>query len=224
MNPNYPLLIFDWDGTLADSTAHIVANVQAAFVAYGQTPPSDNAVRNIIGLGLNEAIHALLPQLSAAQQAQIADAYRHRHFTQAAPTQLFADARSVLTHLQAHFTLAIATGKSRRGLNDALADTNSRHFFAATRTVDECASKPHPEMVLSLCDELGFTPQQALVIGDTTHDLFMAANAGSKAVALTTGAHNLSQLHSAPHETVLSSLSQLPNWLGCPLPQAQQAT
>lgn len=220
MNPNYPLLIFDWDGTLADSTAHIVANVQAAFVAYGQTPPSDNAVRSIIGLGLNEAIHALLPQLSVAEQAQIADAYRQRHFTHTAPTQLFADARAVLTHLHTHYTLAIATGKSRRGLNDALADTDSRYFFAATRTVDECASKPQPEMVLSLCDELGFSPAQALIIGDTTHDLFMAANAGSKAVALTTGAHSLQQLQNAPYETVLSSLSQLPDWLGCPLPQS----
>lgn len=214
MLQNYSLLIFDWDGTLADSTAHIVENVQATFREYGQTPPTDTAVRRIIGLGLNEAIRELLPQLSAAQHAEIANAYRHRHFTHHAPTRLFADAKTVLEQLRPHFTLAIATGKSRRGLNEALADTDSRHFFASTRTVDECASKPHPEMVLALCDELGFSPQQALVIGDTTHDLHMATNAGCDAVALTTGAHDLAQLTAAPQRAILASLSQLPVFLG----------
>lgn len=216
MSQPYSLLIFDWDGTLADSTAQIVHNVQAAFGEYGQTPPSDTAIRSIIGLGLNEAIRELLPQLSAVQQAQVADAYRRLHFSQSAPTALFADAQAVLSQLQPHFTLAIATGKSRRGLNEALAATACGHFFAGTRTADECASKPHPEMVLTLCDELGLTPAQALIIGDTTHDLYMAANAGSDAVAVSTGAHDLVQLSAAPQRAILAALSELPAFLGLP--------
>lgn len=216
MDSPYQLLIFDWDGTLADSTAQIVCGVQTAFAEHGLPPPEAEAVRHIIGLSLRDAVAQLLPGLNDTQTDQVIQAYQRHYFTRRTPTVLFADATAVLERLHAHFPLTVATGKGRRGLDTALAETDAARFFAATRTPDECAAKPNPDMVLSLCEEFGISPKQALVIGDTTHDLHMAANAGSSAVALTTGAHDAATLAAAPHLAVLDSLSRLPHFLGLP--------
>lgn len=211
---DYALLIFDWDGTVADSTAQIVAGVQQAFRTQQLPPPTAAAVREIIGLSLEEAINRLYPQRTQAETAALVAAYQNHYFTRRSPTRLFADALPVLARLQQHHWLAVATGKSRRGLDLALAETGSGDYFLTTRTVDECAAKPQPEMVWSICEELGVRPADALVIGDTTHDLNMAYNARCPAVAVTTGAHSAAQLQQAPHQALLGSLSELARWLG----------
>ena len=209
----YQLLIFDWDGTLADSTAQIVAGVQTAFAEHRLPPPPEADIRHIIGLSLSEALHRLHPSLTPAQTAELIEAYKQHYFTRRPPTRLFHDAVGVLKQLQPHYWLAVATGKGRRGLNMAMAETGSTGFFLATRTVDECAAKPQPEMVLSICEELGVPVSRTLVIGDTSHDLNMAYNAGCQAVAVTTGAHEAHQLQSAPHRALLGSLTELTGWL-----------
>ncbi|MCP2041540.1 phosphoglycolate phosphatase [Neisseria sp. HSC-16F19] len=214
MRRDYALLIFDWDGTLADSTAQIVEGVQHAFAAQQLPPPTAAAVRHIIGLSLSEAVYRLQPDLNPAQTEAVIEAYKNHYFTRRSPTRLFDDALPVLNLLKQHHWLAVATGKGRRGLDLAMQETGSGDFFLATRTVDECAAKPQPEMVLSLCEELGVRPADALVIGDTTHDLNMAYNARSPAVALTTGAHSAAELQQAPHAAMLGGLRELAQWLG----------
>lgn len=217
MNPqDYRLLIFDWDGTLADSTAQIVSGVQTAFAEHGLPPPPEADVRHIIGLSLSEALQRLHPGLSAAQTRTLTEAYKTHYFTRRPPTVLFEQARAALPLLQQHYWLAVATGKGRRGLDLAMQETGSARFFLATRTVDECAAKPQPEMVLSLCEEFGVAPAQALVIGDTTHDLNMARNARCHAVSVTTGAHTAEQLQTVPHRAMLGGIGDLLRWLNLP--------
>ena len=213
MNRRYKALIFDWDGTLADSTAQIVEAVQTAFRGEGLPPPSTQAARQIIGLGLQDALQALLPEGVPVDAARIATAYKQHYLRDDNIIRLFADAAKLLPELRQHYWLTVATGKSRYGLNKALAQTGSEAWFLATRTVDECASKPSPDMVLSLCEELGLHPHEVLVIGDTTHDLWMAANAGAAAVALSTGAHTVEQLRSAPHLCLCGSFAEFVAWL-----------
>lgn len=216
MKKPYQLLIFDWDGTLADSTAQIVEGVQNAFREHGLNQPPEEDIRQIIGLSLSEAITRLHPGLSARQTEALIDAYRQHYFHRRLPTMLFAQAAAALPRLQQHYWLAVATGKSRRGLDLALQETASAHYFLSTRTVDECAAKPQPEMVLSICDELGVAPADALVIGDTTHDLNMAYNARCHAVSVTTGAHAAAQLQTVPHQAMLGGIQDLLRWLNIP--------
>ena len=209
------LIIFDWDGTLADTTAPIIRTMQAAFQECGWPPPADEAVKPLIGNSLAGIIARLLPEGDAAQQAEIARAYSLSTLNPNNQNMmLFADALPCLDALkQKGYWLAVATGKGRRGLDMAMAETGSAGFFLATRTVDECAAKPQPEMVLSICEELGVPVSRTLVIGDTSHDLNMAYNAGCQAVAVTTGAHEAHQLQSAPHRALLGSLTELAGWL-----------
>ena len=209
----YRVLIFDWDGTLADSTAQIVQGVQNSFCRFGWPPPAEADIRATIGLSLREALRRLCPQLDQQQTEAAIRAYQHEFHHRREQTVLFPDAGNTLQRLQQHYWLAVATGKGRRGLDAALNETDTRSLFLATRTVDECASKPQPEMVLSICDELGVHPAEALVIGDTTHDLHMAHNAQSPAIALTTGAHTPAQLQTAPHLAMLDGLTSLAAWL-----------
>ncbi|MDO4694322.1 MAG: HAD-IA family hydrolase [Eikenella sp.] len=216
MTKPYQLLIFDWDGTLADSTAQIVDGVQSAFREHGLSEPADEDVRQIIGLSLSEAVVRLHPGLPPRQTEAVIQAYRHHYFHHRPPTVLFAQAAAALPRLQQHYWLAVATGKSRRGLDLALQETNSAGYFLSTRTVDECAAKPQPEMVLSICNELGVAPADALVIGDTTHDLNMAYNARCHAVSVTTGAHAAAQLQTVPHQAMLGGIQDLLHWLNLP--------
>ncbi|OAM30890.1 phosphoglycolate phosphatase [Eikenella longinqua] len=209
----YRVLIFDWDGTLADSTAQIVSRVQTSFREFGRTPPGEAAIRDIIGLGLHDALRRLCPDLNDAQIAEVGRVYQTDRFHHSPPDILFDRAYDVLHRLQQHYWLAVATGRSRRKLDTGLADTNTQSLFFATRTADECASKPQPDMVFSICNELGVHPREALVIGDTTHDLQMAANARSPAVSVTTGAHTPAQLQTVPHLAMLDGLASLADWL-----------
>ena len=214
MKKPYQALIFDWDGTLADSTSMIVNAVQQAFVENDFAMPSDSEASHIIGLALPKAMQHLAPQANADEIFALSESYKRLFLNPDNQMRLFQDAQALLPSLKPDYWLTVATGKSRRGLDRALTEVGlDKGFFLATRTVDECASKPSPDMILSLCDELGLEPRDCLMIGDTTHDLNMAANAGCDAVALTCGAHDLATLQSAPHVAMLDNFRQLTDWL-----------
>lgn len=214
MSKPYQTLIFDWDGTLADSTSTIVKAVQGAFADLKWDIPSDEAAKHIIGLALPKAMQFLAPNANTEEIKQLSQAYTQRFLHPDNTMTLFADAAQALPQLQSKYWLTVATGKSRRGLNRALREVGlDDGFFLATRTVDECASKPAPDMILSICDALGVSPQDCLMIGDTTHDLWMAANAGCDAVALTCGAHSPELLQTAPHIYMCDEFQQFVTWL-----------
>lgn len=206
------LIIFDWDGTLADTTQPIIHTMQAAFQTCGFNAPADDAIRLHIGNSLHGIIALLAPQLSAAQQQQIAQAYTVSYLNPNNHNMtLFDDARACLDTLQQQgYGLAVATGKGRIGLNQAIAQTDTAHYWLTTRCASECPAKPAPDMVLEICDELGVEPADALVVGDTTYDLEMAAHARCRAVAVCTGAHSPATLQSAPHVALIQRLAELP--------------
>ena len=206
------LIIFDWDGTLADTTQPIIHTMQAAFQTCGFNAPADDAIRLHIGNSLHGIISQLAPQLNAAQQQQIAQAYTVSYLNPNNHNMtLFDDARACLDTLQQQgYGLAVATGKGRIGLNQAIAQTDTAHYWLTTRCASECPAKPAPDMVLEICDELGVEPADALVVGDTTYDLEMAAHARCRAVAVCTGAHSPATLQSAPHVALIQRLAELP--------------
>lgn len=190
MPRQFDLVVFDWDGTILDSTATIARSVQAAASDLGLPVPSDERARHIIGLGLIDAMRHALPDLPAERYPEVADRYRHHYLAQDSDLSLFEGIAGLVAELRdAGHLLAVATGKSRRGLDRAFASSGLRDFFLASRCADECHSKPHPQMLEELMAELGATPERTLMIGDTTHDLQMARNAGVGAVAVTYGAH-----------------------------------
>lgn len=212
----YRLLIFDWDGTLADSTAQIVRGTQAAFAHFGWAVPPREAVLHVIGLSLSNSLYHLKPDATeddVAKLRSLSKLYLHHPDN---TTILFDDAARLLPRLAEHYTLAVATGKGRAGLEKSLDDTGTRPLFAATRTVDECASKPAPDMVLSLCSQLGIAPDEAVVLGDTTHDIWMGHNAGTDAVAVLTGAHSEGVLRQAPACAWVENFGAFAQWLGLP--------
>jgi phosphoglycolate phosphatase len=215
MNSSFALIVFDWDGTLMDSEARIVDCLQAAFVDVGQPPPSRTAAAEIIGLGLDEAMARLWPAADAPQRQVVAAHYR-RHFLGGNPTSsaLFPGALETLEWLRtAGYLLAVATGKSRRGLDLSLAETGLAGFFQATRCADEGFSKPHPGMLLEIMDELGVAPARTLMVGDTEYDLQMAANAGIGALAVCYGVHSPERLRALRPLACLNSLAAIPEWL-----------
>lgn len=210
----YDLVVFDWDGTLVDSAAHIVASLQAASRDIGFDPPSDDASRHIIGLGLQDALDYLFPSISRADAGRLVDRYRHHYLAGESVVVLFDGVEAGLRALQSrgHF-LAVATGKSRVGLERALDDTRLRACFDATRCGDEGFTKPHPGMLEYLLDRLGVAPGRALMVGDTTHDLEMAAGARVDAVAVTYGAHDPAKLAKAPSTVAVDTPQELWSWL-----------
>lgn len=185
------LLIFDWDGTLIDSTGKIVRCMQAAIADQGLSPLADDTVRNIIGLGLPEALRTLFPEADPQVLQRLRDSYA-THFVEAdrMPCDLFPEVQETLNALrQRGCLLAVATGKSRRGLDRVLGNLGMASYFDATRCADETRSKPDPQMLYELLDELGKEPHQALMVGDTEYDLAMANAAGMPGVAVRYGAH-----------------------------------
>jgi phosphoglycolate phosphatase len=210
----YKLLIFDWDGTLMDSAAAIVASLQAACVDLGLRIPSDTEARYIIGLGLEDALRRLLPELDRADYPDLVARYREHFLARDATTRLFpgtADAVRAL-HRAGHL-LAIATGKSRRGLDRALAATGLAAYFHGTRCADEGYTKPHPGMLACLLADLGVTPAEALMIGDTTHDMEMARAAGVAGLAVAYGAHAKEMLLLASPIACVERGEDLWSWL-----------
>ena len=211
----YELLVFDWDGTLMDSAARIVASMQAAFTELGLPPPTPGAARNVIGLGLAHAVAELAPAQDTATRSEIVTRYRAHYLElDETPTPLFPGVAEVVPRLrEAGYLLAVATGKSRVGLDRALAETRLDAHFHATRSADETFSKPHPQMLLELLDELGVHASRALMIGDTEYDLLTAKNAGVDALAVCYGAHAPERLLALAPRACLSAIEALPGWL-----------
>jgi len=210
----FDLLVFDWDGTLMDSTGAIISSLQAACRDLGLPVPSDEAASHIIGLGLNEALAELLPGLAPSEYGQLVERYRHHFLSQDHEIPLFDgvfDAIQALSEMG--FMLAVATGKSRRGLDRAFAYTGLGKYFHASRCADEGFSKPHPGMLLELMGEMGTMPDKTLMIGDTTHDLQMAINAKVPGLGAAYGAHPKENLMALAPVACLDNFSDLNQWL-----------
>lgn len=211
----FRLIVFDWDGTLMDSEARIVAAMQRALADLDAPLRSAREIRDIIGLGLLEAVRTLLPEMDDALQVQIEERYRAHYLTQdGIPSPLFPGAEAVLAELVGcGYLLAIATGKGRQGLNAVLRTSGLEGYFHATRCADETFSKPHPEMLLQIMDELGVDPRHTLMVGDTEYDLQLAANAGVQALAVCYGAHERPQLLRHAPLDCLEDVRDIPDWL-----------
>jgi phosphoglycolate phosphatase len=210
----FDLIVFDWDGTLMDSTATIVKAIQAAARDIGVKPPSDAAAAHVIGLGLGEAMQAVLPDIDPALYPRMVERYRYHYLTKDHELVLFPGVRPMLEELsQAGYFLAVATGKSRVGLNRALNAAQLLSVFDATRCADETFSKPHPAMLQELTRELGQDMRRTVMIGDTTHDLLMANNAGASAVAVEYGAHPVQQLQACHPLFSAKNVPELHAWL-----------
>lgn len=208
------LWIFDWDGTLADSLGRIEQCMAAALVDAGLPEPEPAVIRNIIGLGLAEAIAALCPQAGALQRQQVRDHYVRRFMAaDQQPCPLHTGAEALLQSLHGHGdVLAIATGKSRRGLDRVLAAHGLAAYFSVTRCADESVSKPAPDMVLELLALTGGARSRAVMVGDTEYDLAMAAAAGVAAIGVTFGAHAPERLLRHQPLACVDRLAQLLEW------------
>ena len=190
MPRRFDLIAFDWDGTLFDSTALIARCIQDACRDLGIDVPSDQDAAYVIGLGLNDALRHAAPGLPRERYPELGNRYRHHYFARQHELVLFPGSEEMLRELKARtHLLAVATGKSRKGLDEALAHSQLHGVFDATRTADQTASKPHPLMLQELMAELGVAPERTLMIGDTTHDLQMAVNAGTASIGVSYGAH-----------------------------------
>lgn len=210
----YDLIVFDWDGTLYDSTALIVRCIQAACKDLGVGVPNDRDASFVIGLALTDALRVAAPDLAEARYPELARRYRHHYFNDVHAVTLFAGVPALLDTLKArHHWLAVATGKSRSGLDEALHLSGLASRFDATRTADETASKPNPQMLLELMREVAVEPERTLMIGDTTHDLLLARNAGADALAVTYGAHPHDDLRSLNPVHMAHSVDDLNQWL-----------
>src|SRR5450830_346442 len=211
----FDLIVFDWDGTLMDSTATIVKSIQAAARDIGLPVPSREAAAHVIGLGLTEAMHTVLgPDLEPKRYQRMVERYRHHYLTKDEELTLFDGVEDMLHELsQQGYFLAVATGKSRVGLNRALNAAKLLSTFDATRCADETFSKPHPAMLQELTRELGQEMGRTLMVGDTTHDLQMAINAGAGGVAVEFGAHPVEQLQALNPLFSAGSIKVLHQWL-----------
>jgi len=210
----YQLLIFDWDGTLMDSEAQIIACVEAASKDLNLPQPDKETIRNIIGLGLKEAINTMFPGHSSDICQQIAERYQY-HFLTADPASstLFSGVINMLNDLKKRgYWLAVATGKSRPGLQKVLNDSGLKQTFHATRCAGDTASKPNPQMLYELLDELGIESSQALMIGDTVYDLQMAKIADMPALAVSYGVHERERLLKCNPVGCVDDISALHNW------------
>lgn len=211
----FRLLVFDWDGTLMDSIGSIAACTRAVVRELGLREVSEETIRGTIGLGLRETMDVLSPGCDDAMLGRIVDCYR-KHWTAAFRDLplLFAGVGEMLRDLAAEgYLLAVATGKSRRGLDYALDQTGLRETFHATRTADEAISKPHPQMLLDILDDLGVAPREAMMVGDTTYDLEMARSARMAAVGVCTGGHPREELERLGPLACLDRVIELVPWL-----------
>ncbi len=207
---NYNLIVFDWDGTLMDSMAAIIGAIEQTAMDLNLRFPTKEESRRVIGLGLNEAFENVWPELEKEKYADLIQSYRHHYLNNDGHLQFYSGILSLLQHLQTqNKTLAIATGKSKIGLMRALENTKSAHFFKAMRTADDCFSKPHPQMLLELMEELAFLPEETLMVGDSIHDLLMANAAGVDCVSVTYGAFEEKDLLSGNPKYVAHSVEEL---------------
>lgn len=215
MEKPYKLVVFDWDGTLMDSAARIVACFQAAAKDVDLPVPHAEQVRNFIGIAMREAVAGMFPD--ADDQAHLRLIERYRHYDAGAdttPSEMFAGVVNMLDGLDRDgYFLAVATSKGRRGLDRVLHRMGMTGLFHATRCADEAFSKPHPQMLLDILEHVGVEPGQALMVGDTEYDLQMARNAGVDAVGVTCGVHAHERLLACDPVGCLAHTAQLADWL-----------
>ena len=210
----YQLIVFDWDGTLMDSTGHIVNCMQQAIKELAMPPLADSAISHIIGLALTEAALVLYPDASEKTIEQLANTYKQVWLNSSFNPILFDNAFSLIKQLsEKDYFLGVATGKSRRGLDKVLTSTALSDFFHATRCADECHSKPHPQMLEELINYCGVDPKATLMIGDTEYDLQMAHNAGADSLGISHGAHSSKLLQACQPIAIVDDLFQAQQWL-----------
>lgn len=210
----FDLIAFDWDGTLFDSTAIIARCIQAAVADVGGTVPSDSAASYVIGMGLMQALAHAAPDVPPERYPQLGERYKHHYFAHQHDISLFDGVLPLLADLKARqHWLVVATGKSRRGLDEALHTVELKGVFDGSRTADETAGKPSPLMLHELMREFGVDPERTLMIGDTTHDLQMAVNAGCASVGVSYGAHEPDAFHALGPLHIAHSVRDLHDWL-----------
>ena len=210
----FDLIAFDWDGTLFDSTQIIVRCIQQAVVDVGGAVPSDTAAAYVIGMGLMEALAHAAPDVPRERYAELGARYRHHYLARQNDLSLFEGVLPMLTELRDRkHRLAVATGKSRRGLDDVLKTVQLKSLFDGSRTADETAGKPDPRMLVELMEEFGTGPERTLMVGDTTHDLEMARNAGCASVGVSYGAHEPDAFHELGPLHIAHSVGDLRAWL-----------
>lgn len=216
MQPDYELLIFDWDGTLADSIGRIVDAMREAAVLSSMPVRDDLAIKGIIGLGLPEAIRTLYPDISGNDLIDFRQHYADRYMAMdVEPSKLFDSVLDSLEHFRAQgYRMAVATGKNRRGLDRVLKANGWTHYFDITRAADETASKPDPLMLHEILEHCGVRPEKALMVGDSSFDLQMARNAGMDSVAVGYGAQALDSLLAYEPRLAIDHFSELRAWLG----------
>ena len=211
---NFDLIAFDWDGTLFDSTQIIVRSIQLAVADVGGTVPSNEAASYVIGLGLMQALAHAAPDVPEARYPELGQRYRHHYALHQNDITLFEGVLQLLLDLKERgHLLAVATGKSRRGLDEALQAVELKGCFDSSRTADETAGKPHPRMLHELMSEFGVKPERTLMVGDTTHDLQMALNAGCASVGVSYGAHEPTAFEPLKPRVVAHSVQELQRWL-----------
>ena len=210
----YDLVIFDWDGTLMDSTRVIAKSLQAACSDVGCPVPTEEEALFVIGLNMADTFARVVPALDEDGRRRLTERYRFHFLAREGEAPLFGGVREMLADLHGRGRrLAVATGKARLGLDRALAATGVKPWFEATRCADEGFAKPHPGMLLALLDATGVDPARALMVGDTTHDLELAANAGVDALAVTYGAHGAELLATRTARARVSTVLELHRWL-----------
>ena len=211
---NFDLIAFDWDGTLFDSTKIIIRCIQAAVRDVGGTVPTDQAAGYVIGLGLMQALAHAAPDVPSDKYPVLGERYRHHYQAHANDLSLFEGVLPLLEALKARgYRLAVATGKSRHGLDDVLHRVELKGVFDGSRTADETAGKPDPRMLHELMAQFDVQPGRVLMVGDTTHDLQMAVNAGCPSVGVSYGAHDPAAFRALTPKYVAHSVLALHDWL-----------
>jgi phosphoglycolate phosphatase len=214
MRNDYQLIVFDWDGTLSDSTGHIVDCMRKAIIQLELPLLSDKQISHIIGLGLFEAVTTLYPSLDETTRRHLGQTYKNIWLSSPHEPTMFDNALELVSTLNTRdMFLGVATGKSRKGLNKVLKATGLGEQFHATRCADECHSKPHPQMLEELMDYTGVLPHQTLMIGDTEFDMQMANNAGADCLAISHGAHDQETLLACKPQALVHNLFEVENWL-----------
>ena len=210
----FDLICFDWDGTLLDSTAIIVRSIQQAVLDVGGAKPTDEAASYVIGMALMPALAHAAPDVPKEKYPLLGERYRHHYLATQHDISLFDGVLPMLADLKGrHHWLTVATGKSRRGLDDVLASRQLHGIFDGSRTADETAGKPDPRMLHELMREFGADPERTLMIGDTTHDLQMARNAGVASVGVSYGAHEPHDFGALGPRYIAHSVADLDRWL-----------
>lgn len=209
----YRLLVFDWDGTIIDSAGTIADCIRLAAGDLGLDVPTREQASHVIGLGLHDALRYAVPQLRPQQMPEFVARYRYHFLMREDRMGLFDGMRELIERLSEMRTLAIATGKSRRGLERALEATGLKQYFQSSRCADETHPKPNPAMLLELMNEFDVPPESALMIGDTSHDLEMARAAGVDGLAVTYGAHPEDNLRACSPRACIASVAELGTWL-----------